>query len=278
MIQIQLIGCTGAGKSTLARYLLQAFRERGIDALMGEELVLQRARLGWINAGLARILAVDLLSMFACLATWRRNREFYLFALRTVSRLPRTVAWTEKLNIARNVLKKVGIFEIVDRLGSEEQIVLVDEGTLHAAHNLFVHVAAKTDASDVSRFAQLVPLPQVVVYVRQSKPVLIARTMKRGHKRIPDRLYAQAEVFVNRAVGTFDDLIQQLVLEKRLFTVDNKQNVIFVQEYPPDPLLSAALDVLRASGRTATESSPSQMQSGHDTCSTAQHQVYSRGE
>jgi hypothetical protein len=278
MMQIQLIGCTSAGKSTLAKSMLQAFREQGTDAFMGEELVLKRARLGWINARLARILAVDLLSMFACLVTWRRNREFYWVALRTVSRLPRTVAWKEKLNIARNVLKKVGIFEIVDRLGSDEQIVLVDEGTLHAAHNLFVHVAAKTDASDLSRFAQLVPLPQVVVYVRQSRSVLIARTMKRGHKRIPGRSYAQAEVFVDRAVDTFDSLVQQLVLEKRLFTVDNKQNVIFVQEYPPDPLLAGALNVLRADGKAVTENSPTRMQSGRDTCTAAQHQVYYGGE
>jgi len=241
---IEFIGTTGAGKTTLVNNVLADCREQGIDILIGADFVLEQSRLNWIKSKFARTLCLDLLSSFACLATWRNNFEFYAFASRVIMRLP--VAWFEKLNLARNVLKKIGIYEIVRRRGSDRQIVLVDEGTLHAAHNLIVHVSVRTNANDLVAFVRLVPLPDVAICVTQSESVLIERTMKRGHKRIPSLSYANTEIFVKRALDTFDKLVRQLVFEERMLTLDSKQNVIVARNYQPDPALGMVLKVIRA--------------------------------
>ncbi len=241
---IEFIGSTGAGKTTLVNNLLGDCREQGIDILMDADFVLEQSHLNWIKSKFARTLCLDLLSWFACLATWRNNFEFYAFASRIILRLP--VAWFEKLNLARNVVKKIGIYEIVRRRGSDRQIVLVDEGTLHAIHNLFVHVSVRTNAGDLATFVRLVPLPDMAICVTPSESVLIERTMERGHKRIPDRSYANTELFVKRALDTFDKLIRQLVIEERMVTLESKRNIIVAPDYQPDPRLAMILKIIRA--------------------------------
>jgi hypothetical protein len=247
-MQIELIGPSSAGKSTLARGILQAGREQGIDALMGYELVLKQFRLNWVKGRTARLLCVDLLSLLACLVTWRRNFEFYVFTIRTVLRLPVAVAWFEKLNIARNVLRKIGIYEIVRHYGSDQQIVVVDEGTLHTAHHLFVHLSVEPNTSDLSTYVSMVPLPDVVIYVQQDEGVLIERTLTRGHKRIPNGSYAQVESFINHASDTFDKLIRHLEIDGRISVVDNEQDPFTSHDYKNDPTLSMALNII-SSGR-----------------------------
>jgi len=245
-MQIELFGCTSAGKSTLANSILEVCREQGMDALMimSDDFVLKQARLDWIKTSFARTLLMDLFLLFVCLATWQSNLEFSAFAIQIIFRLP--ITWLEKLNLARNVLKRIGTFEIIHNRGPEQQIVLVDGGTLQAAHHLFVHTFVQTNDSDLSTFVRLAPLPTMAIYITQNESVLVKRTIKRGHKRIPDRSDEKVKIFIKQAVNTFDKLVQQLVLEAKLSVVDSQRNVFVAQGYQSDPLLAKALEIIRA--------------------------------
>jgi thymidylate kinase len=245
-MQIELIGCTGAGKSTLVKNILQACREQEIDVLNGDDFVLKQARLNWVNSYLTRTLLIDLLSLFACLLTWRNNLGFYLLTFRTVWRLPVTVIWFQKLNIVRNTLKKVGIYEIIRHRGSDQQVVLLDEGTLHTAHYLFVHVSVEPLSTDLPTFARFVPLPDVAIYLRQDERILIERTLARGHKRIPTGSRVQVERFIKGAVTTFNKLVRVPAIEHKLLMVDRGQNITTAPDYQNDPSLMIALKILRA--------------------------------
>jgi hypothetical protein len=67
MTQIELFGCTQAGKSTLASNIIRAGQEHGIAVLLSDDFVLQQARLNWIKSSLPRTLLLDLFSLSACL-------------------------------------------------------------------------------------------------------------------------------------------------------------------------------------------------------------------
>lgn len=245
-MQIELIGCTSAGKSTLARDILLACREQGLDIFLGEDFVLKQFRLNWIKSDLLRRLLVNLAALFAGLVTWHNNRNFYSFASQILSQLP--IPRAERLNLLRNVLKKLGISEIVRARRKGQQIVLLDEGVLHIAHNLFVHVAAgpKTDA--ISDFVKLIPLPDVVVYIRQPESTLIERIVKRGHGRIADPSYENVARFVRRAVATFDTLAQEPAVENKLLVVDGVRRVTSVANEQDDPVLDLASGIIRTVG------------------------------
>ncbi len=219
MTQIEFIGCTGAGKSTLVNHILQICRDQRIDAWLDYDFVLRQVRLEWVKSKLARALLVNLVALLVGLATWRNNRKFCRFTIDVISRMP--VTWFEKLYLGRDVLKNLGIYEIVRRRGSDQQVILVDEGTLQTAHYLFVHAAVEPGVADLSTFVRLVPLPDVVVYVPETEPVLIQRTLKRGHRRIPDQSDAQAKLFIERAMETFEGLRGQSILKSKLLIAES---------------------------------------------------------
>ena len=238
-MQIELIGCTSSGKSTLIRKILHACNEQGIDILLGTDFVLKQVRLNWIKNHLLRTLLIDLGALFACLITWRKNVKFYLFATRRLLWLP--IALFEKINLLRNALKKIGIFEIIRFRSASQQVILVDEGILQAAHNLFVHASIEVNMEHLYTFAGLVPLPDVVVYLRQPERLLVERTMKRGHKRIPYHSYGEVVRF---AVATFDKLVQYPVVENKLCVIGGGEKVIEATNDKDDPIVGLFLRII----------------------------------
>jgi len=242
-MQVELFGCTSAGKSTLASNIFQTCRKQGIELLLSDDFVLKQMRLNWIRSSLVRLLLLDLFLLSACLATWRYAFEFFIFVLRFIPRLP--VSQFEKLNLVRNVLKRIGTYEIIRRCGSDRQVVLVDGGIVQAAHHLFVHVSVPANASDLSTFVRLVPVPDVAVYVRQRESILIERAMRRKHRRVTSGSQGDVEIFVKRATETFDKLVQQSVSEGRLSIVNNQRHIFVARGYQNYPLLVETLAVIR---------------------------------
>lgn len=219
-MQIELFGCTSAGKSSLAVRLVESARADGVEAFLSEDFVLRQLRLEGLRLRWLRRLCVDLLAVAACAAAWRRQGHFLRFALRSLADLPREVSWPQRLNIARNVLKKTGVREIVQRRAAASELVVMDEGTLQIAHYLFVHVCCEPDAVRLAGFLERVPLPDVAVFVRESHETLIRRTVARGHARIPDRAARSAALFTRRAVETLGRVALDPRVTPRLLVVD----------------------------------------------------------
>ncbi|MEZ4869903.1 MAG: AAA family ATPase [Caldilineaceae bacterium] len=242
-MQIELIGCTSAGKSTLIREILQASRAQGIDIVQGDDFILQQFGLGWCESSPFRGLLMNGAALVACLITWQKNYSFYRFATRLLWRLP--IPSADKRYMLRNVFKKVGVHAIIQRLHTGSQIVLVDEGVLQIAHNLFVHVTAQVDRQEVSTFVKLISLPDVVVYLRQPESLLIDRIMARGHHRLPDRSQANVARFVKQANAVFDQLTQHPTIARRLLTVDDEQQSVVKTTAHDNAFLAIALAIVQ---------------------------------
>jgi thymidylate kinase len=127
----------------------------------------------------------------------------------------------------------------------------VDEGTLHAAHNLFIHVDFEFDNDQLQQFAERVPLPDVVIYVRQSEQVLVERTLKRGHPRIADPTRQSVAKFVHQAVLAFDQLAKHERIAPRTLEVQDGMIVSEPMELPT-PQLKRTLEFLRSAIETGT--------------------------
>lgn len=256
-VHIELIGCTSAGKSTLTGRILQGCQELGIEINTGDEFVLSQIWLNWVGGHVIRTLLVDFAALVACLISWRKHIEFYRFVTRLLFRLP--IARLERLNLLRNVFKKIGIHEIIRFRSSDGQVVLVDEGVLQAAHNLFVHGSVEVKKEYLNTFAKLIPLPDVAVYLRQPESLLASRTMKRGHKRIPDRSRANVLPFIRQAVATFDNLVQNPVLQNRLLIVDGSRGFNMVASNQHNGLVGHAYEIIEKGIATGANTSPTKV-------------------
>jgi hypothetical protein len=243
-MQIELIGCTCAGKSTLARRIVQYCGNWGLQVTLGREFVARRFRLHYIPSRALQILALDLVALCACLATLGKNAALYGFAVRTLFRSPAT--WYHKYRLLRRVLRQIGICEILRRASPDGPLLLVDEGSLHAAHSLFVHARGHApDPWDLSTFLHLTPLPDLIVMVKQSESELIERTKARGHKRIPRDDYLAAQTFIRQAVELFDWIAKQPAVAKRLLVVSGPQGVVEGHGAEFSPEMAAVRGIIR---------------------------------
>lgn len=242
-MQIELIGCTSAGKSTLLRRILRACRAQNVDVLPGDDFVLKQLRLNWIKNRPLRAVVLNLSALLVCLMTWRRNRELVHFATRLL--LPLPIGRVEKIGLLRNVLKKIGTYEIIRYRSRGDEVILVDEGVLQIAHNLFVHVTADTNAADLATFAGLIPLPDVAVYLRQPEARLIGRIMQRGHGRIPEHSDDSVARFVQQAVATFDSLVHHPHVADRVLIVDGHRGALVNAGRHDAPAVAFAAEIVR---------------------------------
>lgn len=245
-MQIELIGCTSAGKSRLTQEILQKFSSNGFHLMTSYDFVLSWAHLGWIANHRLRMLFLNLAALSACLLTWRKNLAFYRFVLGVIRRLPAQVGPYEKTRIARIIARNIGIYELVCRYASDRQVILADEGTLHIAHYLFVHIAVEPEMSDLENFVRLVSLPDVAVYLRQPEAVLTARARTRRHRRIPGNTAALVNRFIRHGFVVFERLTAYSSLEGRLLVV-NGQEGIEARGQPENPSLALAGKII-ASG------------------------------
>lgn len=242
-MQIELIGCTSAGKSTLAAGIVQACRQQGLEIFLAEDFVLRQLRLNWIRSVLLRKFLVNLVALFASMVTWPKNRKLYLFAIQVLFQLP--ISRLESVSLFRNVLKKVGIGELVRARSTDQQIILLDEGDLHIAHNLYVHVNATPNTDSIPAFVELLRLPDVVIYLRPPESTLVERIMKRGHRRIADPSDGSVACFVRRAIVTFDKLVQEPAVANKLLVVDGLQQTATVVHEEDDRNIGFALGIIR---------------------------------
>jgi hypothetical protein len=240
-MHIEVIGCTGAGKTSLVGGILRVARERGIRAITGEEWILTRPVDSHLRGRLARTLTIDALAAVSCTRTWSRYGEFATFALRHLRSLP--IPRLQKLNLGRNVLKRLGVYELV-RPCDRDTVVVVDEGTVHSAHYLFVHPSWPPALDRTVTFARLVPLPDVVVYVCEPPATLVERTMVRGHARILDGSRVDVTRFVDHAVSTFAMLRQERP-GSRMLLAEPSTGTLQVPDQADADLASAA-ELVRA--------------------------------
>lgn len=218
-MQIELIGCTGAGKSTLIQRIRQSCQAQARIALLGDDFVLRWSHLDWVQSYLLRRLLVDLLALLACAVSWYKHREFLRLARRMIAQLPNGVGWYTRLKTARNVLRNLGVYELIQRYATPDQVILLDEGTVHIAHYLFVQPSGAVGGQDLERFARLAPLPDLVLYLRQDTPLLVQRTLARGHWRLQTDTPAVVERFIAAALTTFERLVQMPAIARKLIVV-----------------------------------------------------------
>lgn len=243
-LHVEVIGPTSAGKSTLTRAIKEACRQRGIDVTDGDDLVLRQVALHWVRGEFLRRRLVDVPALLACLFGWGARRELCALALDVSRRSPG--GWTRKLNQVRNALRKIGIFEIVHRRRREGQLVIVDnEGVLQAAH-LFAHVSAEINVGAIAAFLRVAPLPDAVIYVQEDERVLTARTLARGHRRVPRGSADAAARFVSRAQQVFETVTCEPAIRRRLVVVGADRGVRIPPEAAGDPRLCALADLVQA--------------------------------
>jgi hypothetical protein len=244
-MHIELIGSTSAGKTTLAKKMVTAGKKSGVDISLSDDFMLEQLRLNWVRDEFIRRRLVELAAFVICLTHLAQYKDFMRFVIRESKSYPGS--WFYRINRIRNVFRKIGIFEFIARRSGPWQIVLADnEGILQGVHNLFVHENSRADLHKISRYLELVPMPDVVLYLQQEEDVLVSRTLGRGHARVAGNSPDKAVHFVRQAIAVFDELIDVPKIQDRLLIVDGGWNILCEAEKSLNVNFQQVTELVRA--------------------------------
>jgi len=220
---VEFTGMTGAGKTTLVEAVKDLLCDQGFVARDAYDVVLERLGLKLNSHPSIRSLLIDLLALFPALRYLMSRRGSSLLAL-GVRAIPRDAeGLLEALNLWRNFFKRIGVHFMLSRLSKlpgQVDFAVYDEGILHIAHNLFVHTGSEPNPAEVIHFGNIVPKPDVIVWVKSSETQSMGTILKRGHPRVASSEVAARE-FVQNGMRTFEILCSQRAVQEKLFTVVN---------------------------------------------------------
>lgn len=223
-MHIELIGSTSAGKTTLAKKMVEAGKKHGLDISLSDDFMLEQLHLGWVKNDFARRRLVEIVAVAICLTHLAKHKDFFGFVIREGKSSPGS--WFYKINRIRNVIRKIGIFEFISLRRGPRQVVLADnEGILQGIHNLFVHQNSQADLHKIAAYVELVPMPDAVLYLQQEEEILVSRTLGRGHARVAGNSPDEVAHFIRQAVAVFDELISAPKVQERLLIVDDGLNI-----------------------------------------------------
>lgn len=215
---VELIGCDGSGKTTLGRMLAGqgGFGARGV--LMAD-LVLDRPGLRGIAHPTARNVAQEVAGLPFLLSGLRRRRTYLAFARSMHAHYAPSLY--HRLNGMRGIARRVGMYELA-RSRAADRVVLSDEGTVLSAY-LFALTDVELDRSDLSRFCELVPTPDAIVYVKASVEALVDRALSRPDRRPQHVGRSREEVrrTIARTMEVFDLVADSPRLRDRVLAVEN---------------------------------------------------------
>ncbi len=215
---IEFIGCTGAGKTTLIKEV-QCRLAKKAPVTTSIDLVVGLLHLRNVTNPTLQNLIQEIVCLPFFIRSLYKYKEFLLYTIRLFLRNSSISIST--LNNLRSLERKIGVYEIT-RHRSKDQMILVDEGPILAAH-MFVFTGAAYSPEELGRFAELLPLPDLVVYVSASVDTLVQRTLRRGdHPReMNTKNLDQTQNYAERAVTIFDQLVEAENIQRRLLRVDS---------------------------------------------------------
>lgn len=220
---IEFIGSTGAGKTTLFSAVQRRLAETTVVSTPFGLVAAQLGLQGVTHPSLQNLIQ-EMVGLPFFLRSLPRHRALVIFALKIMARHAAFKVAT--VNILRSLVRKIGVNEIVKRNGYNHA-VLIDEGMMLLAHNLFVYNGVSYTADEIDRFVSLVPLPDTIIYVTASEESLIRRAITRMDRReeLNSKSRPEVEAYIHSTVTLYERLINTDRIRQRVLTVENPESV-----------------------------------------------------
>ncbi len=215
---VEFIGSTGTGKTSLISKIHHKLAQT-TAVTTPFDLIAAPLGLSTLTHPTAQNLIQELVGFPFFIGSLNRHGKFLVHTIETFSR--NTKFSIHRINNLRSLERKIGMYEITQRY-DRDQIILVDEGPILAAH-MFVFMGSLVTSAEIATFANLLPLPDLIVYIKAPVDVLVRRALQRPDppREMGKKDPALTEKYVKDATAIFDQLIGHERIRGRLLVVDN---------------------------------------------------------
>jgi len=217
---IEWIGCSGAGKSTLREEVYKNLLSSGVDTYKPLEIFLGKNFSKLIASEKIRNIILDLIILPWSLYGVAKHRKFFNYCLKILKR-DYSSFWS-RIRLLRSIFRKTGLFIFLNYTNNKNQLILVDEGTLHISHLLFANgIKNEVSPNDIKMFCELVPTPELIIHIMTSKTDAIARTLNRKDKPISDTSPDSLKRFISLGHEIFNIIDDLNLWDKKTITYYN---------------------------------------------------------
>ena len=215
---VEFIGSTGAGKTSLISKIHHKLAQTMV-VTTPFDLIATPFGLSRVTHPTAQNLIQELVGFPFFIGSLNRHGKFLVHTIKTFSR--NTKFSVHRINNLRSLERKIGMYEITQRY-NRDQIILVDEGPILAAH-MFVFTGSLITLSEIATFANLLPLPDLIVYIKAPLHILVRRALQRPDppREMGNKDPVTTEKYVKDATTIFDQLMESERIRSRLLVVDN---------------------------------------------------------
>ena len=215
---VEFIGSTGAGKTTLINEV-RCRLEKTSQVTTSIDLATSLLGLKGLTNPTLQNLVQEFISIPFFISTLYKYNEYLRHTIKLFWR--KTGFSMQAIHNLRSLERKIGMYEITKILG-KDQVILVDEGPILAFH-MFVSAKITYTAEEIARFIDLLPLPDLVIYIRASVNTLIERTVRRPDppREVDRKNPVQMDAYFKNAVAMFDQLTQAENIRNRLLVVES---------------------------------------------------------
>ncbi|MEP7133758.1 MAG: hypothetical protein ABI904_02380 [Chloroflexota bacterium] len=216
---VEFIGSTGAGKTTLIDEVHRRLAKKTGRVTTSIDLATSLLGLRNVKNPTLQNLVMELVSLPVFILNLYKYNEFIRHTVKLFWRKTRFSMQT--IHNLRSLERKIGMYAITKILG-KDQIILVDEGPILALH-MFVSTGNNYSSEEITRFIDLVPLPDLIVYIHASVNTLVERTVRRTDppREVDLKNSRQMEEYLKRAVAMFDQLTKAENIRPRLLVVES---------------------------------------------------------
>lgn len=215
---IEFVGCSGAGKTTLVKMVAAELKARGYHAILSQEVVKSKTRTAWIRNDSLRNLILSFLLIPYFLIQKKSKPGLFAFANVCIKRYEKS--FERKVSRKLSLMRLMGENFLIRQL-DDNRLIFVDEGIFGAAHNILVYVDSTPLPSEVSRFVETVPLPDLIVHVDVPIDIALGRTLQRPDPPLRNASNRDLKAFIAHGVKIFSELVKGEWLMNHTLTVIN---------------------------------------------------------
>ena len=236
---IEFVGCSGAGKTTHIERALRVLSDRGRAAACSTALVARATRTAWISNLLLRNICLNVVLFPWLLLALRRHARFFFFGIRhIVCRADSALGILQRsLSQARNLAAN----ELLRRLDSAPEFILVDEGTICGVHNVLVHLKRLPESDWIETYSRLVPKPDLVIHLDTPVGLALTRTQNRPDPPLRFHILSDRLRFVQFGHDTHEVLSKCEAFRNSWYTVHPGDASSPLGDQTPEDIVSLIL-------------------------------------
>jgi len=219
---IELTGIPGVGKTAVFNELriLSKSNTRYIFPL--KEKILKQYNLSVVANGIIGIVVYEVILYITVIKKIKQYRTLLKLCIRKTKESSNSIF--NKVNILRNIFKKIGIFTII-RDDKENNVYFIDEGLIHIPFNIFVDGSKKVyTPEEYNDIFELINKPDVVIIFDADDAILRDRVISRGdksHRRIVFNDTSKFDQFLNQSRAVVEWLKINLKEKTEVININN---------------------------------------------------------